>query len=192
MPESWNPYTWQTGEVITADKLNAVEEQLGDVTDGWGDVAERVETLAGLQIERVQANTLEPEDTATATLDNGTLTLGIPRGYSGTNGTDGDNGENATIESATATITNTTGTPAVNLDVGGTSLARTFTFEFSGLKGETGDPGEPGTNGTIIDKFVLQMDQNGTLTGAYLVTNNGNIVAELETVTVPDGSEDSV
>lgn len=45
---------------------------------------------------------------------------------------------------ATASVDNTTGTPAVEV----TQQGYNINFKFSGLKGETGAQGEPGTNGT--------------------------------------------
>ena len=57
-------------------------------------------------------------------------------------GDKGDPGEAGQIPSATASIDNTTGTPSVNIELGGTPEKRTIDLKFSGLKGEPGEPDE--------------------------------------------------
>ena len=69
-----------------------------------------------------------------------------PTGETGPAGPKGDTGETPII-SATATVTNTIGTPAVNVTKSGTDEAPAFNFAFSGIKGETGERGPAGETG---------------------------------------------
>ena len=87
--------------------------------------------------------------TGTKTIDvlNGADGQQGPAGPKGDAGTDGQNGVNASITGASATVDNTSGTPSVNVTLGGTTTDRTFAFSFTGLKGAKGDTGEPGIQG---------------------------------------------
>ena len=69
------------------------------------------------------------------------------QGEKGEKGDKGDNGVNAVISNATATVDNTSGTPNVEVTLGGSESNRTFEFAFTGLKGEKGDAGEQGLQG---------------------------------------------
>ena len=80
----------------------------------------------------------------------GTKTIDVLNGANGENGkqgTSGKDGESALIKSASATIDNTSGTPNVNVTLGGTDTERTFAFAFTGLKGAKGDTGSQGIQG---------------------------------------------
>ena len=78
-----------------------------------------------------------------------------PQGEQGAKGDTGDPGEDGVsgiIESVTAEVGDTVGTPAVSVQLGGTTLLRTIHLSFSNLKGEKGDKGDTGAQGEKGDK----------------------------------------
>lgn len=78
-----------------------------------------------------------------------------PQGLPGENGQNGLNGADGVTPdiTANATVDATTGNPSVQVSKSGTAAEPTFTFAFSGIKGETGpqgakgDPGNQGPQG---------------------------------------------
>ena len=94
------------------------------------------------------------------------------------NGEKGDAGATGTTPdiTATATVNNTTGTPAVTVTKSGTTDAPTLAFAFSGIKGEKGEKGEQGdagATGTTPDITATATVNNMTGTPAVRVAKSG-------------------
>lgn len=68
-------------------------------------------------------------------------------GPEGPIGPQGPQGESAIISEVNATVDNNVGIPSVTVDLGGTELNRTFTFNFKNIKGEQGIQGIQGPKG---------------------------------------------
>lgn len=98
-----------------------------------------------------------------------------PAGKDGTDGVDGIDGQSAVIEGATASVTQTVGTPAVDVQLGGTALKRTFAFSFANLKGEPGKDGKPFTFADLTpeqkEELRGQPGRDGTNGQSAKITN---------------------
>jgi hypothetical protein len=97
--------------------------------------------------------------------------------HDGEKGDKGDTGATPNI-SASATVSQTVGTPTVSVEKSGTDENPSFSFAFSGLKGEKGEKGDEsnviGVN-YIADKDVNSVDSNINLTVYSTNTNAPNI-----------------
>ena len=74
------------------------------------------------------------------------------QGAKGDTGEPGEDGVSGVIDSVTAEVGDTIGTPSVSVQLGGTPLLRTIHLSFSNLKGEKGDTGATGPQGDKGDK----------------------------------------
>lgn len=72
-----------------------------------------------------------------------------PEGKAGKDGVDGTNGTNGTTPAitATASVSNTVGTPVVTVTKSGTTANPNFYFNFQNIKGEKGETGATGNTG---------------------------------------------
>ncbi|WP_298549019.1 hypothetical protein [uncultured Parabacteroides sp.] len=105
------------------------------------------------------------------------VTVITERLLKGDKGDKGDPGEAGQITSATASVDNTTGTPSVNIELGGTPEKRTIDLKFSGLKGE---PGEP-------DDAFVRYDKAQDLTTSEQNQALKNIGADLMVIDLVNG-----
>lgn len=181
---AYTPTVWANGDVITADKLNKLENGVANEQVGPSGPAGSAATVTVGSVTTGEAGT-EATVTNSGTESAAILDFVIPKGAAGTNGTDGAPGADGAKGDPGAVFT-----PAVSPEgelswTNNGSLDNPDPVNIKGPKGDAGEAGTPGATGAAgasIKAIELYTNEAGGVTGGKAtLTDNSEITITVTT-----------
>lgn len=181
---AYTPTVWANGDVITADKLNKLENGVANEQVGPAGPAGSAATVTVGSVTTGEAGT-EATVTNSGTESAAILDFVIPKGAAGTNGTDGAPGVDGAKGDPGAVFT-----PAVSPEgelswTNNGSLDNPDPVNIKGQKGDAGEAGTPGATGAAgasIKAIELYTNEAGGVTGGKAtLTDNSEITITVTT-----------
>lgn len=188
---AYTPNTWEDGEIITAEKMNNLENGVKSASETPGTPG--AAAGFGQPTATVDANTGTPSVEVTATGPDTAKIFAFAfknlkgakgdkgdtgaTGANGADGADGAPGAAAGFGIPTATVDANTGTPSVSVSASVPDTAKVFAFTFSNLKGAKGDKGDKGDQGEPGATYTLPAATTSALGGVKQATAVADVAA---------------